>query len=235
MSTLTKTVANQAELVVDLAPGVFADQVFDRVTVGTGSQTIIPMGAFSAGEHKTALVRLRVPRGSAGERPVAAVRLRYDDLVDQKPGQCEGSLAAIATADTSKLSPIDGVVSARVSASETAATLETANELFRRGNSADASNLLRERSRQVRWAGEKMKKDSPWGGGDFGGGKGGGGGRASAELTAATKSFDKQTEVLDRAARGFEPAAPTAKPPPTDAPAKANARNAQADAFTLSH
>src|SRR5688572_6140594 len=41
MSTLTKTVANQAELVVDLAPGVFADQVFDRVTVGAGSQTII--------------------------------------------------------------------------------------------------------------------------------------------------------------------------------------------------
>ncbi|MBZ0235877.1 MAG: VWA domain-containing protein, partial [Deltaproteobacteria bacterium] len=67
MSTLTRTVANQAELVIDLAPGVFADHVFDRVTVGTGSQTIIPMGAFSAGEHKTALVRLRVPRGAAGE------------------------------------------------------------------------------------------------------------------------------------------------------------------------
>lgn len=233
MSTLTQTVANQAELVVDLAPGVFADQVFDRVTVGTGSQTIIPMGAFAAGEHKTALVRLRVPRGAAGERPVAAVRLRYDDLVDQKPGQCEGALAAIATADTSKLSPLDGVVSARVSASETAATLETANEMFRTGRSADASNLLRQRAQQVRWANEKMKKDAP-----FFGGKAGGGGRGAgaAGVAAASASFDKQSDVLDRAAKGFEPATPTAPaPPPTSTPAKANARNAQADAFTLSH
>ncbi len=229
MSSLTRTVANQAELVIDLAPGVFADQVFDRVTVGMGSQTVIPMGAFSAGEHKTALVRLRVPRGVAGERPVAAVRLRYDDLVDQKPGQCEGSLAAIATADTSKLSPLDGVVSARVSASETAATLETANQLFRTGKSADASNLLRRRAEQVRDTGWKMKQDPFFAGGSRG--RGGG----VAEATAAA-SFDKQSDALDRAARGFEGESPSAAPPPpTSTPAKANVRNAQADAFTLAH
>jgi Ca-activated chloride channel family protein len=227
MRTLTSTVANQAELVVDLAPGVFADQVFDRVTVGTGSQTIIPMGAFAAGEHKTALVRLRVPRGLAGERPVAAVRLRYDDLVDQKPGQCEGSLSAIATADTSKLSPLDGVVSARVSASETAATLEQANELFRTGNSTDASNLLRRRAADVRSQNWKVKKDSPFFGADAAGGRG---------AATATASFDKQSDVLDRAAKGFEPADPAAAPPaPTSAPAKANVRNAQADALELAH
>jgi Ca-activated chloride channel family protein len=184
------------------------------------------MGAFSAGEHKTALIRLRVPRGAAGERPVAAVRLRYDDLVDQKPGLCEGTLAAIATADTTKLSPLDGAVSARVSASETAATLESANEMFRTGRSRDASNLLRERSQRVRSVGWKVKQDSPFAGGDVGGT-----GRA-----AATASFDKQAEVLDRAAKGFEAESPAAAPPsPTSTPAKANARNAQADAFTLSH
>ncbi|HUQ01375.1 MAG TPA: VWA domain-containing protein [Kofleriaceae bacterium] len=227
MSTLTSTVANQAELVVDLAPGVFADQVFDRVTVGTGSQTIIPMGAFAAGEHKTALVRLRVPRGAAGERPVAAVRLRYDDLVDQKPGQCEGALSAIATADTSKLSPLDGVVSARVSASETAATLEQANQLFREGNSTDASNLLRRRADEVRTQNWKMKKDNPFFGADAAGGRG---------AATATASFDKQSDVLDRAAKGFESRDPAAPPPaPTSAPAKANARNAQADALELAH
>jgi Ca-activated chloride channel family protein len=227
MSTLTATVANSAELVVDLAPGVFADQVFDRVTVGTGSQTVIPMGAFSAGEHKTALVRLRVPRGTAGERPVAAVRLRYDDLVEQKPGNCEGSLSAIATADTSQVSPLDGVVSARVSASETAATLETANELFRQGNSVEASNILRHRAQAVRGAGWKMKADKPFFGEDATSGKG---------MAAAEASLDKQSDVLDRAARGFEPATAAAPPPPpTSTPAKANVRNAQADALELAH
>jgi thioredoxin reductase/NAD-dependent dihydropyrimidine dehydrogenase PreA subunit len=222
MDSLTRTVANQAELVVDLAPGVFADHVFDRATVGSGSQTVIPMGAFSAGEHKTALVRLRVPRGVAGERPVAAVRLRYDDLVDQKPGQCEGTLTAVATADTSKLTPLDGVVSARVSASETAATLEQANDLFRSGRGDDATNLLRSRASSVRAQGWKAKKDSPWGGG----------GKAGA---IATESFAKQEMALDRATRGFEPAAAGAPAPsPDDKPAKSNIRNAQADAFDVS-
>ncbi len=219
MSSLTRTVANQAELVVDLAPGVFADHVFDRATVGSGSQTIIPMGAFSAGEHKTALVRLRVPRGAAGERPVAAVRLRYEDLVDQKPGQCEGTLSAVATADTSKLSPLDGTVSARVSSSETAATLEQANEMFRSGRGEDATTLLRARTRHVQAQNWQLKKDSPFAGG----------GKAGA-------SFDKQEAVLGRATKGFEPTSPTAAAPaPDSTPAKSNIREAQADAFDLAH
>lgn len=223
MRSLTRTVANSAELVVDLAPGVFADHVFDRVTVASGTQTIIPLGAFSAGEHKTALVRLRVPRGAAGERPVAAVRLRYDDLVDQKPGSCEGTLAAIATSDSSKLTPLDGLVSARVSSSETAETLEQANELFRSGRGADANNLLRARAQRVRDAGWKAKKDAP--------------AERAGDVDA---SFTRQEAALDTASKGFEPVAPTAgapavMPKPDSAPAKANIRNAQADAFDLSH
>lgn len=217
MSSLTRTVANQAELVVDLAPGVFADHVFDRVTVASGTQTIIPLGSFAAGEHKTALVRLRVPRGAAGERPVAAVRLRYDDLVDQKPGQCEGSLAAFATSDSSKVTPLDGVVSARVSSSETAEALETANDLFRRGRSVDANNVLRARAESVRKEAWKAKKDAP-----------------ADEAAAIDSSFGRQQKVLDTATKGFAPASPAAAAPKPDSHAgKANVRNAQADAFDL--
>lgn len=218
MDSLTRTVANQAELVVDLAPGVFADHVFDRTTVSSGSQTVIPLGAFSAGEHKTALIRLRVPRGAAGERPVAAVRLRYDDLVDQKPGQCEGTVAALATADSSRLSPLDGVVSARVSSSETAETLEQANQLFRTGRTGDANNLLRDRAERVRSQGWRAKLDAP-----------------ADKAGAVDTAFARQSAALETASKGFEPAAPTAAAPAPDSkPAKANMRNAQADAFDLS-
>ena len=104
--------------------------------------------------------------------------------------------------------------------------------MFRTGRSNDASNILRERARAVRWQGEKMKKDadSPFGG------MRGRGAAAGSGVAAASASFDKQTEVLDRAAKGFEPtSAAEPAPPPTSTPAKANARNAQADAFTLSH
>ena len=64
MASLTRTVANRAELTVDLAPGVFADRVFDRSAASTGSQLVIPLGALSAGDHKTLLAQLRVPRGA---------------------------------------------------------------------------------------------------------------------------------------------------------------------------
>ncbi len=227
MSSLTRTVANSAELVVDLAPGVFIDHVFDRSSLGvaSGTQTIIPLGAFSAGEHKTALVRLRVPRGAAGERPVAAVRLRYDDLVDQKPGSCEGTLAAIATADSSKLTPLDGLVSARVSSSETAEALEQANELFRSGRGEDASNLLRRRAESVRAAGWKAKKDAP--------------ADRAADVDA---SFARQERALGSASSGFAPrptsaapGAPAVMPKPDSVPAKMNIKNAQADAVELAH
>jgi Ca-activated chloride channel family protein len=142
MASLTKTVANRAELTVDLAPGVVADRVFDRTTTGSGSQLVVPLGSFSAGDHKTVLMHLRVPRGNAGERPIAAVRLHYDDLADTKPGECEGALATRLSTVTSELTPLDALVSARVTATETAGTLEASNALFRAGKADEARRLI---------------------------------------------------------------------------------------------
>jgi hypothetical protein len=54
-------------------------------------------------------------------------------------------------------------------------------------------------------------------------------------MAAAEASFDKQSDVLDRAAGGFAAKPGAAPPTPTSAPAKANVRNAQADALELAH
>jgi Ca-activated chloride channel family protein len=142
MEALTRTIAKRAELTVDLAPGVFVEHVYDRVASSSAGQLVVPLGSFSARDHKTLLVRLRVPRGTTGERPVAAVRLRYDDLVETRPGLCEGQLATHLTSDASTLSPLDAIVSARLAATETARTLEAANDLFRAGRTADARAAL---------------------------------------------------------------------------------------------
>jgi Ca-activated chloride channel family protein len=144
MASLTKTVANNAQLTVDLAPGVTVEQVFDRANLGSASQIVVPFGTFSAGDHKTLLARVRIPRGGAGERPIAAIRLRYDDLAEAKAGNCDGQLAARLTANTNELTPLDPVVSARTSSSTTANTLETANELARHGHRAEAQRLVQD-------------------------------------------------------------------------------------------
>jgi len=218
---LARTVAGAAELTIDLAPGVFVDQVFDRVTTSTGSQVVMPMGAFTAGEHKTALVRLRVPRGGAGDRPIAAVRLRYDDLVEQRPGACEGLLAAVATADTSQLSPLDGLVSARVTRSETAAALESANQLIRAGDLAQATTMLRERHALNEVALRQARSAMPM--------------AARGKLDA---DFDRQQAALDQAEQVFAPAATApagdggggAVPPTARPDVGAQMRTSQADA-----
>ena len=115
---------------------IFTEHVFDRVANTNGNQLVVPLGTFAANEHKTLLVRVRVPRGAAGERAVAAVRLKYDDLAESKPGTCEGHLAARLSTDGGELTPLDGLVSGRVSATETAATLQQANDLFNAGRAA---------------------------------------------------------------------------------------------------
>ncbi len=220
MASLTRTVANHAELTVDLAPGVFAEHVFDRVTTGDGSQLVVPLGAFSAADHKTVLVRLRVPRGAPGERPVAAVRLRYDDLAEAKPGSCEGTLATRLSSDPSALTPLDALVSARVSASETAETLEQSNALFRAGKADEARAVLsQEKSKVERWH-RSAADHAPMG--------------RSGDVDRA---FVQQQATLSGASAGFaarpsSPDAPaTATPPAADKAGQRQIRENQADAL----
>jgi Ca-activated chloride channel homolog len=211
MDALTRTVARDAELTVDLAPGVFVEHVYDRVSVGSGTQVVAPLGAFTAGERKTLLVRLRVPRGAAGERPVAAVRLRYADLAEAKDGTCDGELATVMTTDPSQLTPLDALVSARVSSSETAEALEQANLLAREGRRAEATALIQRNASRVDRREQDAKQWAPKG--------------REKDLDAA---FAKQKNVLRGASTGFGESASAAEP-------AAQVRANQADAFDLSN
>lgn len=224
MRSLAETVATGTELTIDLAPGVFADHIFDRPAVQRGTQMVVPLGSFAGSDHKTLLVRLRVPRGAAGERPVAAVRLHYSDLAEGGEGDCEGELVAQLSDDPSAIAPLDGLVSARVSASETAETLETANDLFRRGD-ADAARAVIATRRE----GLLQKRKA---------------GVLGPRAVEATKSFDKQDAVLSGADEGFAQPPPvaaggeaspaTATPPAADRAGKSQVRHNQQDAFELS-
>jgi Ca-activated chloride channel family protein len=225
MQSLADTVATSAELTVDLAPGVFAEHVFDRPAVQRGSQMVVPLGAFAASDRKTLLVRLRVPRGAAGERPVAAVRLHYSDLAEGGEGDCEGQLVAQLSDDPSAIAPLDGLVSARVSSSETAETLEDANQLFRSGRADEARGLIA-RKREALHA--TRAKGAPLG----------------PRAADAEKSFARQEQVLESADSGFaQPPAPVAvggearpaaSPPAADRAGKSQVRSNQKDAFELS-
>jgi Ca-activated chloride channel homolog len=212
MASLTKTVASHVELTVDLAPGVFVDHVFDRAATSTGSQLVVPFGTLSAGDHKTLLARVRIPRGTAGERAIAAVRLRYDDLAETKVGNCEGQLAARLTDDASAITPLDGIVSARVSSTETAQTLEDANALFQAGRGDEARIMIARQQAKLAKDRDVATRNTP-----------------AARRPGLDATYTKNNERLDGAGSGFAQTTPTVAPG-SDKNGQATVRQSEADA-----
>lgn len=201
LKSLANTVADEAELSVSLAPGVRVLQVYDRSFRRQGDRLIVPIGAFSAGDERTFLMKVSVPAGSAGTRPIADVHLAYRDLTLGRAGSCEGSLSQILVADRSQLSPLDPLVANRVERSETASTLANANQLWKEGQAERARDLLAQASAKKRAARNEI---------------------LALPIESETKGasdiaadFDRQEEVLAKAQEGF------AQPPPGVAPAPA--------------
>ncbi len=198
LDSLVKSVAKDSEVAIELSPGVEVERVFDRTFRRDGNKLLVPLGTFSSGEEKTVLVSLRIPRGAAGERPIANVKMTYDDVTGAiGSGVCEGKLAALLTEDENAISAeLDPFVRARVLRSETASALNDANDLWESGRSDEArkrlqdglSNLRKEREQALRRAGPTAKP------------------KLAADL-------GKQEKALDEASTGFaSPPAAAAEP-----------------------
>jgi Ca-activated chloride channel family protein len=147
---LLASVAKEAELAIELAPGVEVEEVFDRSFRREGSRLVVPFGTFSAKQEKTVLVKLRVPVDRDGSQPVADVRLAYRDLTKKSDGSCGGSLAVAVRSDGSEQRELDPFVAARVERSRTASTLTEVNKLFESGRVDEARAKLAVRKTELK-------------------------------------------------------------------------------------
>jgi Ca-activated chloride channel family protein len=143
------SVANEAELTIDLAPGVEVAEVFDRSFRREGQKLVIPFGTFSAKQEKTVLVKLRVPTDKEGSENVADVKLAFRDLVKKSDSSAKGSLALWVKGDGSEQKDLDPFVAARLERSRTAQTLTDANKLFESGRIAEARAKLATRKSEI--------------------------------------------------------------------------------------
>jgi Ca-activated chloride channel family protein len=193
--SLTRTVASNAEIAVELAPGVELDRVFDRSFRRAGNQILVPLGTFAGSDVKTVLLRVKVPHDREGAEAVAGVDLAYRDLVSGNDGHCGGKLGLQVVPRASEASDLDPVVSGRVQRSETAAVLKDANGLFERGQVDEARRRLATREESLRAAGVTAKKDAP-----------------PARAGDVDRDFKGQLSALDDAERNFQPQ--FAQPPP---------------------
>jgi Ca-activated chloride channel family protein len=98
---LATTVADQAVLEVVPAPGVMLAGVEGaRVEAAEGGAVRIPLGALYAGQHRDALVRVRLTAASAGtQRALASVRLKFRDPAENEVERVQEVLARAQTSD----------------------------------------------------------------------------------------------------------------------------------------
>jgi Ca-activated chloride channel homolog len=206
LKNLVHTVAKNAELSLDLAPGVELEQIEDRTFRREGRRVIVPMGDFASGERKTLLARVHIAKTAPGERPVADVHLGFDDLSNHDRGACSGTLAVLLTKDASDVSPLDPLVGARVDRSETADALREANRLFAEGRTEKAKSALTALANRVRANAHHAILAAP-----------------EAKKAEVAQNFQAQQAALDAASRGFA----TPPPPPGFGSAAAAPRPAQ--------
>jgi Ca-activated chloride channel family protein len=140
---LLASLASDAEVTIDLEPGVEVDEVFDRTFRREGSRIVVPFDTFSAKQEKTVLMKLRVPADRDGVQPIADVKLTYKDLLRHDAGSCDGKLALTVSSDSNAVQrDLDPIVATRFERSRTAQTLSEVNDLFSRGNTGAALSLL---------------------------------------------------------------------------------------------
>jgi Ca-activated chloride channel family protein len=139
------SVAKEAELSIDLAPGVEVAEVFDRSFRREGNKLIVPFGTFSAKQEKTVLIKLKVPTDKEGTENVADLKLAFRDLGKKTDASCSGNLALAVKDDGNEQKDLDPFVAARLERSRTAQTLTDANKLFESGRIAEARAKLAQR------------------------------------------------------------------------------------------
>ncbi len=228
--SLVHTVATEGKLVVELAPGVRVAQVFDRSYQQVDRRVIVPMGSFAAGEAKTLLLRLEVPESPIGERPIASLSLTYTTpgavgaAQVGEPGECFGELAAQMTSAAAEVSPLDAIVLARLTRSETSLTLQEANLLIAQGRVSEAQAVVDKQLQTIATNKQTVGRSR------------GGGGLIDAFGRDLDGDFASQAEALDDANAGIaEAAAEPTGAPAAARPAKVQIREnaAKADAFSL--
>jgi Ca-activated chloride channel family protein len=201
--SLTRTVASNAEIAVELAPGVVLDRVFDRSFRRAGNQILVPLGTFAGTDVKTVLLKVRVPHDREGAEPVATVELGFRDLVTGRDGRCDGKLGLEVVSSSADESGLDALVDGRVQRSETATALNEANGLVEQGKLEEARRRLSAREQVVRAEAKTATRAAP-----------------SARAKDVDRDFQSQIDALGGANDGISaprfatpPQSPGAAPP----------------------
>ena len=187
------------------------DSVFDRAFRRDGDRLVVPIGDFNAKDQKSVLVKVRLPKGAPGLRALGDVRLAFQDLVEERPGECAGTLAVTLTESADQASPLDSLVEARLARSETAEAILSANELWVAGDADGATRALERQEQSLRSRQLASTSNAP-----------------AARSGSVKDDFTGQSAALEKAKGGFDVAKPKPASPGAPAPMPTESREGKA-------
>jgi Ca-activated chloride channel homolog len=212
---LLGVLADRVDLEVTLAEGVRLLEVVDRAHTRVRDRVRVDLGQIGRGESKTVLLRVAVDAGR-GDRSIAQARVTYRDLVAERDESAEGRLAVLQDPSLSRRPDVDAAVEARLGRKDTLEALISANDAFRRGDTAAAGRALEKARTTI----SSRKRRA-----------------AVAGTPKVDADFDRQLQALGSASEEFQKAIdapPSSVPFPQSAPAKAATRFNQASASPFS-
>lgn len=140
---LSATVARNAKLTVELAPGVELIKLHGYHYTEKKGRVTVPLSEFSSRQRKDVLMRLSVSAQESGERAVLSMKIVYDDVLNAEKVSKRSKLTAdISDNKTVVAKRINKDVFSHAQKVEVADTMRVAMDEYEKGNQKEAERLI---------------------------------------------------------------------------------------------
>ncbi|MCE9573652.1 MAG: VWA domain-containing protein [Deltaproteobacteria bacterium] len=149
LGSLGQTVASDATLTIDPAPGVDILEAYGYRTdrVGTGTGVVVPIADLRAGETRKVVIRVRVTASEAGTIELAKVGMQFRPRdAHQMMSLSTTAVAEVTTERRVVEQGLDREVVRQVEVARTARALEQATAAYEDGKDDEARAILQQRA-----------------------------------------------------------------------------------------
>jgi Ca-activated chloride channel family protein len=151
--TLSQVVAREANLVIDIGPGVELVDLHGYPYTNKRGKVTVKLGDFYARQHKDILLDLSVSAREEQQRDIITAKLDFADVTQgNKRVRSEAHLAAVSSNDTAKLAQIDKSVMRRIEQIAYATNVAQATDAYEKGDRKQAERILEDQQKRLQRA-----------------------------------------------------------------------------------
>jgi Ca-activated chloride channel homolog len=156
---LSATVARNTSLIIELPAGVTLGALYGFPYKQVGNKLMISLSEFYSEQEKNVLLKLVPVAGQEGVRPMLTAQLAYNDVTqDDQATAAQVALRAVASDDMNKINAqINAEVIARVQQIEVATSMQQAMDMYNRGETRGAVQMLEQQQNKMEEVQRKYK------------------------------------------------------------------------------